>query len=151
MHSKELQEYHYGSSQGLRGSVFVVDIVSFPEGRNENCQSLRHAGLNDRWRHHLSPSPQFRHRTGGEGNILQPPAPVVSAATTHKAFGHTNLTSTYFVCTRRVFGYIGKTTLAFQSGVQCSNHCCISLRLWVQSRLESIDFLDAKFVGMHII
>ncbi|GFX16824.1 transcription factor 12 [Trichonephila clavipes] len=29
--------------------------------------------LYDRWRHRLSPPPQFRHGTGGEGNILQPP------------------------------------------------------------------------------
>ncbi|GFW45094.1 uncharacterized protein TNCV_715961 [Trichonephila clavipes] len=62
--------------------------------------------IHDRWRHHPSPSPQFRHGTGGEGNIIQPPALVVSAATTHKIFGSTDLTSTYSVCTRRVFGGI---------------------------------------------
>ncbi|GFV63294.1 uncharacterized protein TNCV_1373911 [Trichonephila clavipes] len=56
----------------------------------------RHVGLlYDRWRHHLSPHPQFRHGTGWEGNILQPPAPVVSAVTTYKTFGPTDLTSAY--------------------------------------------------------
>ncbi|GFV39493.1 uncharacterized protein TNCV_4338571 [Trichonephila clavipes] len=59
-----------------------------------------------RWRHHLSPSPQFRHGSRGEGNILQHPAPGVSAATAYKTFGPTDLTSTYSVCTRRVFGGI---------------------------------------------
>ncbi|GFT33594.1 uncharacterized protein TNCV_4381771 [Trichonephila clavipes] len=47
--------------------------------------------LYDRWRHHRSPPPQFRHGTGGEGNILQPPALVVSAATAHKTFGPTDI------------------------------------------------------------
>ncbi|GFX37489.1 hypothetical protein TNCV_4899191 [Trichonephila clavipes] len=42
----------------------------------------------------------------GEGNILESPAPVVSAATIHKTFGPTNLTSTYSVGTLRVFGDI---------------------------------------------
>ncbi|GFU05212.1 uncharacterized protein TNCV_575411 [Trichonephila clavipes] len=59
--------------------------------------------LYDRWRLHLSPPPQFRPGTGREGNILQPPAPVVLAATFLKTFGPTDLTSTYSVCTRRVF------------------------------------------------
>ncbi|GFV67618.1 transposable element Tc1 transposase [Trichonephila clavipes] len=49
-----------------------------------------------------SPPPQFRHGTGGEGNILQLPALVVSAATTHKTFGPTDITSTYSVYTQRV-------------------------------------------------
>ncbi|GFT44723.1 hypothetical protein TNCV_2845131 [Trichonephila clavipes] len=51
--------------------------------------------LYDRSRHHLSPPPQFRHRTGGEGNILQLLAPMVSATTTQKTFGPTDLTSAY--------------------------------------------------------
>ncbi|GFS56406.1 uncharacterized protein TNCV_4302421 [Trichonephila clavipes] len=55
----------------------------------------------DRWRHHLSPPPQFRHGNGVEENIIQPPAPVVSAATTHKTLGPTDLTSMYSVRTRR--------------------------------------------------
>ncbi|GFX69853.1 uncharacterized protein TNCV_4392081 [Trichonephila clavipes] len=66
--------------------------------------------LYDRWRHPRSPPPQFRHRTGGKGNIHQPPAPVVSAATTHKTFGPTDLTSKYSLCTRRVFGGIEHRT-----------------------------------------
>ncbi|GFW01605.1 DDE_3 domain-containing protein [Trichonephila clavipes] len=53
----------------------VVVTMSFPKGRKECCQGLRQVGLHyDRFRHHLSPPPQFRHGTGGEGNILQPPA-----------------------------------------------------------------------------
>ncbi|GFU32942.1 uncharacterized protein TNCV_4155321 [Trichonephila clavipes] len=69
----------------------------------------------------ISP-PQFRHGTGGEGNILQPPAPVVSAATAHRTFRPTDLTSTYSVCTLRVFGGIGHRTQALRSGVRCSNY-----------------------------
>ncbi|GFW30714.1 hypothetical protein TNCV_4088341 [Trichonephila clavipes] len=52
-----------------------------------------------------------------EGNILQPPAPVVSAATAHKTFDSTDLTSMSFVCTRRVFGVIEHRTHALRSGV----------------------------------
>ncbi|GFV19900.1 hypothetical protein TNCV_4074631 [Trichonephila clavipes] len=44
----------------------------------------------DIWRHHRSPPPQFRHGTGEEGNILQSPALVVSAVTTHNTFGPTD-------------------------------------------------------------
>ncbi|GFX48655.1 uncharacterized protein TNCV_585521 [Trichonephila clavipes] len=100
-----------------------VVVVFFPKGRNESYQSLRQVGLlHDRWRIHLSPPPQFRHVTGGEGNILQQPVPVVSAATTHKTFGPTHLTSTYSVYTRRVFGGIGHRTQALRSEVRCSNH-----------------------------
>ncbi|GFT58818.1 uncharacterized protein TNCV_184781 [Trichonephila clavipes] len=78
--------------------------------------------LYDRWRHHRSPPPEFRHGTGGEGNILRPPAPVVSAVTTHITFGPTDLTSTYSVCTRKLFGGIGHRTTAFRSGVRCFKH-----------------------------
>ncbi|GFV12729.1 transposable element Tcb2 transposase [Trichonephila clavipes] len=58
-----------------------------------------------------------RHGTEWEENILQSPALVISAATTHKTFRPTDLTSTYFVCTRRVYGGIGHRTQAFWSGV----------------------------------
>ncbi|GFY27882.1 uncharacterized protein TNCV_243471 [Trichonephila clavipes] len=78
--------------------------------------------LYDRWRYHRSPPLQFMHETGGEGNILQLPALMVSDATAHKTFGPTDLSSTYSGCTRRVFGGIGHRTQAFRSGVQCSNH-----------------------------
>ncbi|GFW31447.1 uncharacterized protein TNCV_1287941 [Trichonephila clavipes] len=64
-------------------------------------------------RHHLSPTPQFRHGTGGERNILQSLALVVSAAPAHKTFGSTDLTSTYSVCTWRVFGGIGHRTHSY--------------------------------------
>ncbi|GFT02418.1 hypothetical protein TNCV_4625411 [Trichonephila clavipes] len=40
----------------------------------------------------------------------------------HKTFRPTDLTSTYSVCTRRVFGSIGHRTQAFRFGVRCSNH-----------------------------
>ncbi|GFV22615.1 uncharacterized protein TNCV_2078061 [Trichonephila clavipes] len=86
-------------------------------------EPVRQVGLlYDRWRHHQSPPPQFRHKSGGEGNILQPPVLVVSAETAHRTFGPTDLTSTYSVCTRRVFGGIGHRTQAFRSGVRFSNH-----------------------------
>ncbi|GFT50735.1 SVWC domain-containing protein [Trichonephila clavipes] len=51
----------------------------------------------------ISTSTVFRHGTGGEGNILQPPALVVFAATVYKTFGPTDLTSKYSVCIRRCF------------------------------------------------
>ncbi|GFW17174.1 uncharacterized protein TNCV_2762971 [Trichonephila clavipes] len=91
---------------------------------NVATEPVRQVGLlYDRWRHHLSPPPQFsRHGTRGEGNILQPPALVVSATVAHKTFRPTDLTSTYSVCTRRVFGGIEHRTQAFRSGVRCSNH-----------------------------
>ncbi|GFS94370.1 uncharacterized protein TNCV_2014061 [Trichonephila clavipes] len=86
-------------------------------------EPVRHVGLlNDKWKHHQSPPPQFRHGTVGEGNILQPPALVVSAVTSHKIFGPNDLTSTYSLCAWRVFGGIGHRTQAFRSGIRCSNH-----------------------------
>ncbi|GFT54034.1 uncharacterized protein TNCV_153921 [Trichonephila clavipes] len=104
--------------QRKKNSSRIVVAVSFLKGRNESRE--RQTGWTsfyDRWQHYLSPPPQFRHGTGGDGNILQTPAPVVSAATTHKTFGPTELTSTYSVCTLRVFGGIGHQTQAFQPGV----------------------------------
>ncbi|GFW05101.1 hypothetical protein TNCV_598951 [Trichonephila clavipes] len=64
-------------------------------------EPARQVGLHyGRWRHHRSPPPQFRHGTGGQGNILKAPAfPTI----THKAFGLTDLTSRDSVRTRRVF------------------------------------------------
>ncbi|GFV98335.1 uncharacterized protein TNCV_622941 [Trichonephila clavipes] len=92
-----------------------VVVVSFPKGGNKRCQSLRQVGLlYDRWRHHLSPASQFRQGTGGEGNILQPPALLVSAVTAHMTFGPTEMSS-YSVCTWKVFGGIGHRTQAFWS------------------------------------
>ncbi|GFY04742.1 uncharacterized protein TNCV_419961 [Trichonephila clavipes] len=76
----------------------------------------------DRWRHHQSPPPQFRHGIGGEINILHPPALVVSAGTINKTFRPTDLTRTYSVCTRRVFGGVGHRTQPFWSRVRCANH-----------------------------
>ncbi|GFS68607.1 hypothetical protein TNCV_4585051 [Trichonephila clavipes] len=49
--------------------VLKTDVVavSFPKGRNESCQSPRQVELlHNRWRHHLSPPPEFRHGTGGK-------------------------------------------------------------------------------------
>ncbi|GFU10581.1 uncharacterized protein TNCV_1772621 [Trichonephila clavipes] len=63
--------------------------------------------LFDRWQHPTISPPQFRHGIGGEGNILHPLTLVGSAATAHKTLGPIDLTSTYSVCTRRVFGGIG--------------------------------------------
>ncbi|GFX67616.1 uncharacterized protein TNCV_3933581 [Trichonephila clavipes] len=62
-------------------------------------EPARWVGLHyDRWRHHRSPTPQFRHGTGRDGNILRAPALVVSTATAHRTFGPTDLTSKYSVC-----------------------------------------------------
>ncbi|GFW75072.1 uncharacterized protein TNCV_447771 [Trichonephila clavipes] len=86
----------------LRGTLFTTKespryVSEGVKGRNESCQCLRQVGLlYDRWRHHLSPPPQFRYGTGREGNILQPSAPAV------KTFGPTDSTSTNSVCTRRL-------------------------------------------------
>ncbi|GFU75058.1 hypothetical protein TNCV_3753091 [Trichonephila clavipes] len=74
-----------------------------------------------RWRHHLSPPPQFMHRTGW-GNTLHPSAPVVSAVTAHKTFGPTDLSSSFSVCTRRIFGSIEHRTQVLRSRVQYSHH-----------------------------
>ncbi|GFY15251.1 hypothetical protein TNCV_1570621 [Trichonephila clavipes] len=64
----------------------------------------------------------FGHGTEGEGNILQSPAPMIYATTAHKTFRPTGLTSTYSVCTRRVFGGIRHRTQAHRFEVRCSNH-----------------------------
>ncbi|GFT25641.1 hypothetical protein TNCV_1965511 [Trichonephila clavipes] len=69
----------------------------------------------------LSPPPQFRHRTGGEGSIVLPPALMFSAATAHKTFGPIDLTSMCSACTWRIFGGVGHGTQAFRSGVRYSN------------------------------
>ncbi|GFV70730.1 hypothetical protein TNCV_2022941 [Trichonephila clavipes] len=97
------------------------------KGENLSCTSLylkslraKYFEVNKRWRHHQSR--QLRHGTGGEGNILQPPAPVVSDATTLKTVGATDLTTTYSVCTRRVFGGIDHQTQALRSEVRCFYH-----------------------------
>ncbi|GFX10353.1 uncharacterized protein TNCV_1867481 [Trichonephila clavipes] len=82
--------------------------------------TLQIALLYDRWQHHLPP--QFSHGTRGEENILQSPAPVVSAVTSHKTYGPTDLTVTYSVCTRRTLGSIRHRTQTFRSGARCSNH-----------------------------
>ncbi|GFW58139.1 hypothetical protein TNCV_2742831 [Trichonephila clavipes] len=60
---------------GLRRSLyyFVGGGVSFPKKRKESCQSLRQVGLlHDRWRHHLSPPPQFRHGLEGREIFFTP-------------------------------------------------------------------------------
>ncbi|GFV08903.1 uncharacterized protein TNCV_3821461 [Trichonephila clavipes] len=99
-----------------RRAITLV-VESFPKGRNVSWQSLRQIELlHDRCRLHLSPPPQFIYGTGGEGNILQPSAPVVSAATAHKTFGPHDLRSTY-VSNRRVFGGIGHRYQALWAAV----------------------------------
>ncbi|GFX05494.1 uncharacterized protein TNCV_1008161 [Trichonephila clavipes] len=116
--------YHWCGAEARRGKCQLkcrprqLTVTQNYKGRNESCLCLRQVGLPyDRWRHHLSPPAQFKHGTGGKGNILQPPAPVVPAANTHKTFGPTDLTSTYSVYTRRVFGGVGHRTQAFRSEV----------------------------------
>ncbi|GFV22065.1 uncharacterized protein TNCV_4527501 [Trichonephila clavipes] len=130
----EAHEIHRGTRQDLRLSLTLASSIiqwywartcdkashgpiPIPLGYRGHPVPVRQVRLlYDRWRHHRSPPPQFRHRTGGEGNIHQPPALVVSAATAHKTFGPTDLTSTYAVCIRRVFGGIGHRTQASRSG-----------------------------------
>ncbi|GFV69206.1 hypothetical protein TNCV_3861301 [Trichonephila clavipes] len=57
----------------------------------------------------------------GLGGEKYSPAPCTRDSA-HKTFKPTDLTSTYSVCTRRVFGGIGHQTQAFRCGVRCSNH-----------------------------
>ncbi|GFW51762.1 hypothetical protein TNCV_1186941 [Trichonephila clavipes] len=73
--------------------------------------------MGDRWRHHLSPPPQLWDWRCGKYS----PVPCTRDSS-HKTFGPTDLTSTYSLCTRRVFGGIGHRTQAFRSGVRCSKH-----------------------------
>ncbi|GFW09256.1 hypothetical protein TNCV_2102101 [Trichonephila clavipes] len=72
--------------------------------------------MDDRGRNILSPPPQFRHSTEREENIL------CTRDSDLKTFGPTDLTSTYSVCTCRIFGGIGHRAQAFRSGVRCPNH-----------------------------
>ncbi|GFT43293.1 hypothetical protein TNCV_2521341 [Trichonephila clavipes] len=49
-----------------RNERTIVVVMSFPNGKKENCQSLRQFGLlHDRWRHPLFPPPQFKHALEG--------------------------------------------------------------------------------------
>ncbi|GFU54274.1 hypothetical protein TNCV_576581 [Trichonephila clavipes] len=83
-------------------SVVVVVVVSFPEGRNESCQSLGQVRLlYDRWRHQLFPPPQLGIKLEGREIFSSLPAPVISAAKAHKICGPPDLTSTHSMCTRR--------------------------------------------------
>ncbi|GFW33865.1 HTH_Tnp_Tc3_2 domain-containing protein [Trichonephila clavipes] len=99
--------YQIATVQGHGGSIMVTVRIS----------SAKFPRKNDRWRHHLSPPPQFCHGTGGKYSPV-----FCTRESAHKNFGPTDLTSTYSVCTRRVFGSIGHRTQAFRSGVRCSNH-----------------------------
>ncbi|GFX98357.1 hypothetical protein TNCV_4001261 [Trichonephila clavipes] len=64
----------------------------------------------------------LEHHTGGNwrGGKYSPVPSTRDSA--HDTLGPTDLTSTYSVCTRRVFGGIGHRTQAFRSGVRGSNH-----------------------------
>ncbi|GFT60906.1 hypothetical protein TNCV_3616251 [Trichonephila clavipes] len=63
------------------------------------------------------------HNLGKELKGMEIYSPVsCTRDTVHKTFGPTDLTITYAVCTRRVFGGIRHRTQAFRSGVRCSNH-----------------------------
>ncbi|GFU82390.1 hypothetical protein TNCV_2462731 [Trichonephila clavipes] len=105
-------------SKDYEGKRVVVVVVSF-----QSCQSLRQVGLlYNRRRHHLSPPPQFRHGTGGEGNIFSSPLHPGFLLRPTTRLSDTDLTSTYSVCTRRLFGGIGHRTQVFQSAVRYSNH-----------------------------
>ncbi|GFU61244.1 hypothetical protein TNCV_3002931 [Trichonephila clavipes] len=92
--------------------IIRFSSVKFPK-EGMNVVSATVGLLYNRWKHHQYPPPQFRHGTESEVNILQPPTLVVSATKTHKTFGPTDLTSTYCVSTRGVFGDVGHRTQAF--------------------------------------
>ncbi|GFW54530.1 hypothetical protein TNCV_2232041 [Trichonephila clavipes] len=81
--------------------------MPFAKKRKEICHSLRQVRLlHDSWRHHLSPTPQFRHRPEGKEIFSSALHPRFSA-TAHSTFGLADLTSAYSVCTLRVFGGSG--------------------------------------------
>ncbi|GFV53234.1 hypothetical protein TNCV_1065931 [Trichonephila clavipes] len=65
----EADEIHQGKGLEVRLSLALSTIQVTVRFSSEKF--LRR---DDRWRHHLSPPPQFLHGTEGEGNILQSPA-----------------------------------------------------------------------------
>ncbi|GFT81423.1 uncharacterized protein TNCV_3672991 [Trichonephila clavipes] len=85
----------------IRIEIVNIYYVVVASSRREGMPEPETGLLQDRWRHPLSLPQHFKHGTGGEGNILQPLAPVVSM-TAHKTFVPTDLTSTYSVRTRRL-------------------------------------------------
>ncbi|GFW72865.1 hypothetical protein TNCV_1267081 [Trichonephila clavipes] len=91
-----VNHYAYSSFDAFKNDVVILPSEEFLKEQPGLCE---------------------RHRTGGEKNILQLPAPVVSVATTRKTFRPADLTNTYSVCTRKVFGGIGHRTQALRSGV----------------------------------
>ncbi|GFU25999.1 hypothetical protein TNCV_5104871 [Trichonephila clavipes] len=99
------------------GCVVVVVIVSFPKGRNESCQSLRHRL--DFYTIDGDTTYLHLHNSGMELEkgkyIFQPTAHVVSAETAPNTFESTDLNRTYSMSTRRVFGGIGHRTQALRS------------------------------------
>ncbi|GFV55785.1 uncharacterized protein TNCV_1509261 [Trichonephila clavipes] len=103
--------------------------------------------LYDRWRHHLSPPLQFRHGTGGEGNILQTPVLVVSAPTAHKIFGPTDLMSTYSVCTRRVFG----GSEPRPSGLDCAPEVYDPILYWQEQKTIYHDIHSIAIMYMSVM
>ncbi|GFX50760.1 hypothetical protein TNCV_2723441 [Trichonephila clavipes] len=119
LYSDAAIEAQNSSWQGARGTP----VVGLEHHTGDSTNYLGDLGEipreDDRWRHYLSPPPQFRYGTEWERNILQSPC---NRDLAHKTFGPSDLTSTYSVCTRRVFGGIGHQTHAFRSGVRCSNH-----------------------------
>ncbi|GFT24104.1 hypothetical protein TNCV_2063581 [Trichonephila clavipes] len=79
-----------------------------------------------------------QHGTEGEGNIPQSPALVISD---HKTFGPTDLTSTYSVCTQRVFGGTGNEPRRF--GLESD---VLAIRLPTASEVECV-IIQLLFTG----
>ncbi|GFV07034.1 transposable element Tcb2 transposase [Trichonephila clavipes] len=100
-----------------------------------SCHSLHDLefAVQDLWRHHRSPTPQFRFGTAREGNILQHQSLMVSVATAHKTFGPTVLTSEYSVCTWRVFGGIEPRPSGLESEI-------INLNVFFTAVIELLTF-----------
>ncbi|GFV83567.1 hypothetical protein TNCV_5120571 [Trichonephila clavipes] len=106
------------SWQGARSTPVVGQGLELHTG-DSTFQFGEIPRRDDRWRHHLSPPPQFCYGTGWEGNILQSPALEIQPT---RLSDNTDLTSTFSVCTRRVFGGIGHRKQAFRSEVLYPNH-----------------------------
>ncbi|GFU06755.1 hypothetical protein TNCV_4353201 [Trichonephila clavipes] len=106
----EAHAIHRGKGLEVRMSLALSTIqvtvrfssAKFPEGTIDGATTSIFTSTISAW-------------TEGEGNILQS----LRSRLSPQDFGPTNLTSTYSVCTRRVFGGIGHRAQAFRSGVRC--------------------------------
>ncbi|GFV88064.1 hypothetical protein TNCV_3242141 [Trichonephila clavipes] len=90
------------------GEIYLRLVFAFDElldGRDSTNYLGEIHRRDDRWRYHLSPPPQFRHGTEGEGSILQSPALVFQPTSLSDPL--MQRARTPCVSIRRIFGGIG--------------------------------------------